>query len=63
MNNKHNCPKCKDLSFVIIDSDNLKFLTCGVNGIVDYKNVRIFNGQVTCANCNAVIFNEDLSKK
>jgi len=53
--NKIEC-KCAK-SFITIDK-NSTTVTCGVTGIVDYKDVRIKNRTVTCIHCNNVIYQE-----
>lgn len=53
--NKIEC-KCTK-SFVTIDENSLTVI-CDVTGIVDYKDVRVKNGTVTCIHCNNVIYQE-----
>lgn len=43
---------------VEIDLDSTNY-TCGVSGIINASNVRIQNCRVFCANCGAILYNED----
>lgn len=50
--------KCGN-SYIILDPST-STLTCGVVGMVGFKNVHVFNGIVTCAerNCGNEIFRQ-----
>ena len=51
------CPACNDKSSVEID-DKSYSLFCGVKGISELKNVRVYNGECTCAFCSAVLYSD-----
>ena len=44
-------------SFVAIDPDSTVY-TCGVVGLVEFRDVHVFGGVVTCAHCQSQIYKE-----
>ena len=55
MNERIEC-SCNQ-SYIEIDSCNTN-VTCGVQGVLDLRNVRILRGIVYCTICNKIVFEQ-----